>query len=553
MADQRDNLEDDEPLEEYDFRNEKDAVLFCIDASEQMINPSDQSGLIPAKVALEAAFATLQQRIISQPNDAIGILLYGTEKQTENYDSCFLLLSLDIPDAQSMRNIRDILEDDRKFNELFQPAKKSVPFPTVLFYINRIFGSIVSQYIFRRVFLVTNNDDPCGSDPGLKLSSRTRMEDLQNLGIKIEPFFLSRNGEKFDASRFYEDFLLIGQEEDVDSIDLQSSSSIDLLEIKSRVKARQVPRHAVFTVALEIVPGKLSIQVKGYVLFKRQEIAKSHYVYEDKDGNKHLAYSSAKQVETEREGAKDVHRKGSPLSTPKKRKSQASADSLQEKSQIKRGYKVSGEILKFTDEEFKSLRLFEDPVIRIIGFKPVSQLSLKDNLRSSHFLYPAEEDYVGSVRTFAALHEALISEEKFALAWAITTTRSSPAICALVAAPEVFSDETRHTQVSPPGIYMIRQPFTDDLRSVPRINPVRAPLSSVDKAREMIRSITMSKGYDPDRYPNPVLQWHYRILQAIALEEELPSEAQEDFTKPKYNSIHNRAGPKIKEMKLELE
>jgi ATP-dependent DNA helicase 2 subunit 1 len=51
----------------------------------------------------------------------------------------------------------------------------------------------------------------------------------------------------------------------------------------------------------------------------------------------------------------------------------------------------------------------------------------------------------------------------------------------------------------------------------------------------------MPKGYDPSRYPNPALQWHYRILQAYALEDELP-EFPEDFTLPKYKSIHNRVG-----------
>jgi ATP-dependent DNA helicase 2 subunit 1 len=50
------------------------------------------------------------------------------------------------------------------------------------------------------------------------------------------------------------------------------------------------------------------------------------------------------------------------------------------------------------------------------------------------------------------------------------------------------------------------------------------------------------KTFTPDKYPNPALQWHYRILQALALEEELPDKP-EDKTIPKYNAIHKRVGP----------
>ena len=47
--------------------------------------------------------------------------------------------------------------------------------------------------------------------------------------------------------------------------------------------------------------------------------------------------------------------------------------------------------------------------------------------------------------------------------------------------------------------------------------------------------------YDPFKYPNPALQWHYKIIQALALEEDLP-EKPDDKTIPKYKQIHKRAG-----------
>jgi ATP-dependent DNA helicase 2 subunit 1 len=61
--------------------------------------------------------------------------------------------------------------------------------------------------------------------------------------------------------------------------------------------------------------------------------------------------------------------------------------------------------------------------------------------------------------------------------------------------------------------------------------------------KEITSSLVM-KGYSYERYPNPKLQWFYRVLQAQALDEELPSTAI-DATIPKYKSINAKAGDKI--------
>jgi ATP-dependent DNA helicase 2 subunit 1 len=68
---------------------------------------------------------------------------------------------------------------------------------------------------------------------------------------------------------------------------------------------------------------------------------------------------------------------------------------------------------------------------------------------------------------------------------------------------------------------------------------------------EVVRSVTL-KTFNPAKYPNPALQWHYRILQAIALEEELPEKA-DDKTVPKYSAIHKRVGPLALEWVEELD
>lgn len=58
--------------------------------------------------------------------------------------------------------------------------------------------------------------------------------------------------------------------------------------------------------------------------------------------------------------------------------------------------------------------------------------------------------------------------------------------------------------------------------------------------------------YDPSKYPNPSLQWFYRILQAMALDEDIPQKP-DDKTLPRYRQIDKRVGVEVEEWKKELE
>lgn len=50
--------------------------------------------------------------------------------------------------------------------------------------------------------------------------------------------------------------------------------------------------------------------------------------------------------------------------------------------------------------------------------------------------------------------------------------------------------------------------------------------------------------YDPSKYPNRNLQWHYKLLQTKALEDEVPEEIV-DASIPKYRQIQKRCGEYI--------
>ena len=223
-----------------------------------------------------------------------------------------------------------------------------------------------------------------------------------------------------------------------------------------------------------------------------------------------------------------------------------------EKKEIRKAFKFGGESVLFTPEELSSLRYWGDPVIRIIGFKPQSMLPIWANIRSSTFIYPSEEEYVGSTRTFSALQQTLLRKEKMALVWYIARKNAAPVFAALLPGAEKLGEYGEQTM--PPGMWIIPLPFADDIRSNPEINmDLRAPDVLKDKMRPIIQQLQLPKGiYDPARYPNPALQWHYRVLQSLALDEDMP-EKPEDKTIPRYRQIHKRAGALVQEWGEELQ
>lgn len=222
-----------------------------------------------------------------------------------------------------------------------------------------------------------------------------------------------------------------------------------------------------------------------------------------------------------------------------------------EKTEIRKAYKFGGEQVSFTTEEQAKLRNFGDPVIRIIGFKPRSSLPIWASTKHPTFIYPNEDEFVGSIRVFAALHQKLLQDEKIGLVWFIPRKNATPVLAAMLPGEEKLDDNG--IQFLPSGLWILPLPFADDIRQNPETNLVVAPEPLIDHMRTIVQQLQLPKArYDPRKYPNPSLQWHYRILQALALDEELP-EQPEDKTIPRYKQIDKRAGDYVLEWGEELE
>lgn len=551
MADPQDNRsseeqeEEEEEIDDSSYKTIKDAVLFAIDVSPTMLErpPKSEDKKAdrdsPTSAALKCAYQLMQQRIISNPNDMMGILLFGTEqtdlKDGDNtFQHCYLLADLDIPSAQDVKSLRDLVEDEEEAEKILKPAKEGCSISTVLFCANQIFTTKAPNFASRRLFLVTDNDYPAKVKTD-KDTAVTRARDLYDLGCTIDLFPISRPDHTFDRSRFYDDLVYPTSPSDPDApISLASTTKVAksgegislLKQLISSINSKATPRRALFTLPLELGPD-FRIGVKGYVLIKRQEHVKSCYVWVGGEkpqiatsSTSHLADDSARTIE---------------------------------KTELRKAYKFGGEAITFTPEEITKIRqCFGDPVIRIIGFKPISCLPLWANVNKATFLYPSEVDYIGSTRVFSALQQKLLKSQKMGLVWFIARRNASPTLCALIPSEEKLNADGEQT--TPPGLWLIPLPFADDLRQFPEPpdSPLRTTNELTDKMRLIIEQLQLPKGmYDPSKYPNPVLQWFYRVLQALALEDELP-EKPDDKTIPRYKQIDKRCGEYIEDFAREF-
>lgn len=148
----------------------------------------------------------------------------------------------------------------------------------VLFAANTLLTSKAARFNSKRVFLVTDDDSPGPKDT--QKSAITRARDLNDLGIRLEPFFISHpNRPRFDITKFYENIIYRDDEDQDDGeYHLPTDASARFDTLLSMIKSKQTPRRSQFNILMELAPG-MQIGVKGFILFKRQEIQRSHYVY----------------------------------------------------------------------------------------------------------------------------------------------------------------------------------------------------------------------------------------------------------------------------------
>ncbi|KAF8992365.1 SPOC like C-terminal domain-containing protein [Cyathus striatus] len=566
--------EEEDELQDASFLEaRKDVILFCIDCSESMQALYEDPKYEDVQTchlftALQAAVEIQKRKIIVGPNDSVGILLFNTTRRSESRqgqgadlnDGTFLyepISPLSAPKVQQLIQLLDAArEDPDELRNTFPPSKQSTPLGNVFTSCNWVLRDGAPKTATKRVFLITDEDDPHPSKGAKQLitSARTTLIDLTQAGATVEPFFISTESKPFEVPKFYESVLLPNSLADEESSDddpsvLPESISIARIEdLLSQMRFHEVPKRAQCSIPFHLAEG-FTIGVKGYGLVTEQkkgaykyfvdlgdrmEVTNSRTVYVDED----------RQAEVER----DTILYGPDLgASPVTEDADSDEDDTIDARKVRLGRRPF-----YTTEEIRSFRtLGLEPGIKLLGFKDKSELLFEDNVKHSLFIYPDELGYSGSKRTFSALLNSMAKKKKIGLALVLSRRNATPAFCAVLPQQEKKDEDEDWTE--PAGFHLVQLPFADDIRAAAVEKGFRASDDLKDSARAWIDKLSVKNGtYPPDSYPNPSLAFHNAQLQATAFREEFDPDSFEDLTEPKYDMIHKRAGNLVKSWKTEL-
>jgi ATP-dependent DNA helicase 2 subunit 1 len=201
------------------YKAQKDAILLAIEVSESMLTPPPKSDSkkadrdSPVQAALKCAYHLMEQRIISNPKDMMGILLFGTQKSKypgENngrgfgYPHCYMFVDLDVPASEDVKMLKELAEEGEDEDDVLKASSEEVSMSNVLFCANQIFTTKAANFGSRRLFIVTDNDNPHSSDKAARSAAAVRAKDLYDLGVTIDLFPITRGDKAFRVENFYE-------------------------------------------------------------------------------------------------------------------------------------------------------------------------------------------------------------------------------------------------------------------------------------------------------------------------------------------------------------
>lgn len=513
-GEQQQEEEGPEAVADYRFSG-RDSLIFLVDASKAMFEPyENEEAATPFDMTMQCIRNVYTSKIISSDKDLLSVVFYGMEnnKNSADFKHVYVLQELDNPGAKRILELDQYRGDEGRvlFRETFG-HNADYSLGEALWACSNLFSDVRVRLSHKRIMLFTNEDNPHANDSAKAKLARTRAGDLRDTGIILDLMHLKKPGG-FDISLFYRDIINVAEDED---LGIQPDESGKLEHLMKKVRAKETRKRALSRLNLYLNKD-LSFSVGVYNL-----IQKAYKPYPVK-----LYRETNEPVKT------------------KTRVFNGKTGSLLLPSDTKRAQTYGNRQIAMEKEETEEVKRFDSPGLFLIGFKPLSMLKQHHHIRPSQFMYPEESLVTGSTTLFNALLMKCLEKEVMALCRYIARRNTPPRIVALI--PQEEEVDEQKVQIAPPGFHIIFLPYADDKRNVDFTEKVPANREQVDKMKEIIQKLRFK--YRTDSFENPVLQQHFRNLEALALDMLEPEQA-EDLTMPKTEEMSRRLGNLVEEFK----
>ncbi|EEQ99826.1 ku p70 dna helicase, putative [Perkinsus marinus ATCC 50983] len=559
-----DEVEDDSQ------KKSRDAVIFLLDVSnvDTLFTPEapvagDGQGLYGSGEAsgrrtscinnvLETLANLMRSKIIGRPEDMTGLILYNTAGADVNpmeLAGVTVVQDLQQPSASRIREILDLAvtldraEFDRRWRKGPPSISPAFALHNAFWVASNIFQSHAAKgNIGRRVYVITNDDNPSGSPQERKAAEMKALDvgandtdiDLAVLGINS-----SEEAQRFDVMKYWANVIPLPDEVE-ESRDpkkfLENTRGImeDLATVirRKEYKVRSLNRcNLTFAGAPDYVAA---VQVYCHV----KEAITPHPVYLHPESHK-LLKSETRWInedngamldrDTEVRTYVDFGGEHVPITREDvvKMKSFKTDENDRDRSNMIAVPPLGGEGgQEGAEEEVISGSL------EVIGFKSRRKLKFQHRIGHGYFLYPHEGRITGSKRLVEALCCRMAKREKVAFVRFVARANAQPIFGAL--SPQM-PDEASQTSG---GLVLLPLPFADDIRSlelpgtsVDEVISQEEQKQQIEAAKSIIRGFRISH-WSPYSIDNPSLKLFYAGLEALALGGDLARDAVQDLLLP---------------------
>ncbi|XP_045410758.1 X-ray repair cross-complementing protein 6 isoform X1 [Lemur catta] len=492
----------------------RDSLIFLVDASRAMFESQGEDEFTPFDMSIQCIQSVYINKIISSDRDLLAVVFYGTkeDKNSVNFKNIYVLQELDNPGAKRILELDQFKGQQGKkhFQDLIGHGSE-YSLSEVLWVCANLFSDVQFKMSHKRIMLFTNEDNPHGNDSAKASRARTKAGDLRDTGIFLDLMHLKKHGG-FDISLFYRDIISVAEDEDL-GIHFEESSKLE--DLLRKVRAKESRKRVLCRLKLKL----------------------------NKDTALTLGVYNLVQKAFKPSPIRLYRETNEPVKT-KTRTFNVNTGSLLLPSDTKRSQIYGSRQIVLEKEETEELKRFDEPGLILIGFKPLVMLKMHHHLRPSLFVYPEESLVNGSSTLFSALLIKCLEKEVLAVCRYTPRKNIPPCFVALVPQEEELDDQK--IQVTPPGFQLVFLPYADDKRKVPFTEKVIANPEQVDKMKAIVQKLRFK--YRSDSFENPVLQQHFRNLEALALDLMEPEQAV-DLTLPKVEAMNKRLGSLVDEFK----
>lgn len=497
-------LSDIESDEYRDVKIGRTGIIFLIDSRPPMLH--SKSNNIYFRTCIEVCRRAIINKMMNPESVMIGVILFGTKvaDKTTNPKGITTLLELSKPNIDAIKLLQDVVSEKglEEFDTKFGHSD-DFSVADALWFCSSSFSKCSSSNTKlgnQHIILFTNDGNPHKDSQSKQHQTRKKAEDLSQIGIGLEVYFMGTLHDKIDKA-FYEELVEIVNG---DSGDWRIPDPMEKCEDVLRYVLKEDHRkRAIGRIKFNLGEG-LVIGVAVYS-FHRKSVGPP----------KIMLYSRTN------ERVKPV----------RQQISVATGDVMMP-SDIKKMVTVRGLEIHFTTSEKKKISQVMEPGLILLGFKPADRIKLLDQCRPCSFLYPEEEIVEGSRLLFSALVKRCSERDKVAICWITSRKGTHPRLVALLPQKEV-SDE-KGNQLVPEGFHVVYLPFGEYLRDIPMETAQKPSEEQVDAAEHLIKHLEFQ--YKESMFPNPKIKALENAIQALALGEPQP-ETTEDVLESTFKSL----------------